>query len=146
MNFLASILTILGLWVSPITPLTRSIPQGLIQPTTTSSTTSTSTSVVVVTTTLPTPTTRPPTTVASAPANDIWWALALCEDSGRNRYFEPYSGYFHFLPSTYRSVGGTGMPHDDDYETQKGFAIKLQERDGWNPWPGCARKLGLPLR
>ncbi len=80
----------------------------------------------------------------AAPVNDVWWALALCEDGGRNRDFGPYSGYFHFLPSTYHANGGTGQPSDDDYETQKAVAQRLQAREGWAPWPGCRAKLGLP--
>ena len=119
-------------------------PSAILIPTTTStSTTSTTivtTTLVVTTTTIP-PTTTP--TLAAAPARDIWWLLALCEDGGKNRYFAPYSGYFHFLPSTYYSVGGVNLPHEDSYETQKGFAIKLQKQSGWGQWPGCARKLGL---
>lgn len=80
----------------------------------------------------------------AAPVDDIWWALALCEDGGRNRDFGPYSGYFHFLPSTYRANGGSGQPSADDYETQKAVAQTLQAREGWAPWPGCRAKLGLP--
>jgi hypothetical protein len=83
-------------------------------------------------------------TPVAAPADDVWWALALCEDGGRNRDFGPYSGYFHFLPSTYHANGGTGQPSDDDYETQKAVAMRLQAREGWAPWPGCRAKLGLP--
>ncbi len=75
--------------------------------------------------------------------DDIWWKLALCEDGGKNRWFPPYSGYFHFLPSTWQGLGLTGYPHDHTYEEQKAGAIDLQARSGWGQWPGCASKLGL---
>ena len=75
--------------------------------------------------------------------DDVWWSLALCEDGGRNRWFPPYSGYFHFLPSTWNGIGYSGYPHEHDYETQREAAEELQARYGWGQWPGCARKLGL---
>lgn len=118
------------------------------------------------TTAEPTTTTEPPTTVTSSPPQrpsttvtlppnsvarstlpvdlgDVWWRLAMCEDGGRNRWFPPYSGYFHFLPSTYQAYGGVGYPHEHDYETQLAVAQRLQAAEGWYPWPGCAAKLGL---
>lgn len=91
--------------------------------------------------------TIPPGSIANGPlpvnVGDVWWRLALCEDGGRNRWFPPYSGYFHFLPSTYQAYGGVGFPHEHDYETQLAVAQRLQSIEGWWPWPGCARKLGL---
>lgn len=79
-------------------------------------------------------------------SGDVWYALAGCETG--YKYDNPntgngYYGYFQFDLSTWRSVGGPGYPHHHSYEVQKQFAIKLQQRAGWRPWPRCARKLGL---
>lgn len=74
-----------------------------------------------------------------------WDALAQCESGGRwglnsgNGYY----GGIQFSLSTWRSLGGTGYPHEHSRETQIALGQKLQARSGWGQWPGCARKLGL---
>lgn len=79
-----------------------------------------------------------------ASGGDVWQRLAMCESGGRNvNTGNGYYGYFQFLPSTWRSVGGPGMPHHHDYATQRHYAQVLQARSGWGQWPACARKLGL---
>ena len=88
-------------------------------------------------------TTTAPELLRVQTTNDIWWSLALCEDGGRNRDFGPYSGYFHFLPSTYHAYGGIGQPSHNSYEVQLAVAKRLQATEGWWPWPGCKAKLGL---
>lgn len=80
---------------------------------------------------------------AVTPTDDVWARLAQCESGMRNLRNPPYSGYFQFLPSTFRAMGGTGGPADHTYEEQKAVAIRLQARSGWGQWPGCSRKLGL---
>jgi hypothetical protein len=92
---------------------------------------------------LPSPQSRTTGRGSEPPANDVWWSLALCEDEGRNRDFGPYSGYFHFLPSTYHAYGGVGQPSANSYEAQRAVAQRLQAVEGWWPWPGCKAKLGL---
>lgn len=75
---------------------------------------------------------------------DIWWRLALCESGGTNANTgNGFYGYFQFVPSTWRSVGGTGLPTNHGYEEQKRRAQILQQRSGWGQWPACSRKLGL---
>lgn len=79
-------------------------------------------------------------------AGDVWWRLAGCETG--YKYDNPntgngYYGYFQFSATTWRSVGGTGLPHEHSYEVQKSFAIRLHQRSGWGQWPYCSRKLGL---
>lgn len=54
-----------------------------------------------------------------------------------------FYGYFQFTASTWRSVGGTGLPTDHDYATQRAMAQRLQARSGWSQWPACSRQLGL---
>lgn len=86
--------------------------------------------------------------ITSAPAvadGSVWDRLAQCESGGRwnintgNGYY----GGLQFLPSTWRGVGGTGLPHQHSREEQIKRAQILQARSGWGQWPACARKLGL---
>lgn len=140
MNPLKAILVILGMWLAPL-----SLPQGLFPTTTTTtSTTTTSTTLVLLpsTTVARSSSTVTPTTSVVV-KDDVWWQLALCEDGGKNRTFNSFHGYFHFMLETWWGVGGTGEPQEHDYETQKHFAQKLQSIEGWWPWPGCKIKLGL---
>ena len=86
-----------------------------------------------------------PPTAAPVVSGDVWWRLALCE-SGGNAAANTGNGFygaFQFMASTWRSVGGTGLPHQHSYEVQRSFAQKLQARSGWGQWPHCSRKLGL---
>lgn len=79
------------------------------------------------------------------PGGDILDALGRCESGGNpnlntgNGYF----GAFQFLPSTWRSLGYSGLPTDHSYATQKEAAGRLIARSGWGQFPGCARKLGM---
>jgi hypothetical protein len=112
------------------------------------------------TTTVPAPTTTttappaPPTTVAAvatarkgADPNDpaVWDRLARCE-SGGNWAINTGNGYYgglQFSASSWRAVGGTGLPHQASRETQIEMGKRLQARGGWSQWPACSRKLGL---
>jgi LysM repeat protein len=96
----------------------------------------------------PTPkqTSRKITTTAPAVADgSVWDALARCE-SGGNWAINTGNGYYgglQFLPSTWRAVGGQGLPHENSREEQILRGQILQARSGWGQWPACARKLGL---
>lgn len=85
------------------------------------------------------------THVAAKPAGgDVWARLAQCESGMRNvNTGNGYYGYFQFSAGTWRSVGGSGLPHHHDYATQLAAAQRLQARSGWGQWPICSRKLGL---
>jgi hypothetical protein len=77
--------------------------------------------------------------------NSVWDRLAQCE-SGGNWKINTGNGYFgglQFLPSTWRSNGGTGMPHEHSREEQIRVAENLRANSGFAPWPACSRKLGL---
>lgn len=80
---------------------------------------------------------------AATPAN--LQALRTCESGGdyRKSTGNGYYGAYQFSPTTWRSLGYTGMPHLAAPETQDQAAVRLQARDGWLPWPACTRKLGL---
>src|SRR5262245_29252312 len=106
------------------------------------------------------PTTRPPTTepppTEEAPPDTgggigdpnsyaTWDALAQCEAGGNwaTNTGNGYYGGLQFSLSTWRSVGGTGLPSDASRETQILMGQRLQARSGWGSWPACSRRLGL---
>ncbi len=95
----------------------------------------------------PEPTPAPaPAPAPSAPASgSVWDDLAQCE-SGGNWAANTGNGYFgglQFHPDTWRSVGGTGLPHEHSRAEQIKRGKILQERSGWGQWPECSRRLGL---
>ena len=75
----------------------------------------------------------------------VWERLRRCESGGRydintgNGFF----GAYQFVPSTWRSLGFPGMPHNAPPGMQDEAAQKLQARSGWGQWPACTRRLGL---
>lgn len=86
-----------------------------------------------------------PAAPVSTVSGDVWAQLAACE-SGGNASINTGSGYYgayQFAPSTWRSVGGAGLPHQASLEEQTARAQALQARSGWGQWPACSAKLGL---
>lgn len=85
---------------------------------------------------------------SNAPAvasGSVWDRLAQCE-SGGNWQINTGNGYYgglQFLPSTWRAVGGTGLPHQHSREEQIKRAEILLARAGWGQWPACTAMLGL---
>lgn len=76
----------------------------------------------------------------------VWYQLALCESGGRANAVSPngkYHGLYQFLPSTWRAMGGSGLPSQASPEEQTMRAKMLQARSGWGQWPACTAKLGL---
>lgn len=76
----------------------------------------------------------------------VWGALAQCESGGNPSIVSSnglYYGLYQFSLSTWRSVGGTGLPSEASVAEQTQRAQALQARSGWGQWPACARKLGL---
>lgn len=89
------------------------------------------------------------TSSATAPvqqsSGDVWDALARCE-SGGNWSINTGNGYYgglQFTASTWKSVGGSGLPHQNSREEQIYRGQILQARSGWGQWPACTKKLGL---
>ncbi len=81
---------------------------------------------------------------AQAASESTWDAIAGCE-SGNNWSINTGNGYYgglQFSASTWRSVGGTGLPHQNSREVQIEMGRRLQARSGWGQWPACSRKLG----
>ena len=82
---------------------------------------------------------------AHAASTAAWDQVAACE-SGGNWNINTGNGYYggvQFSASTWRAMGGSGLPHQHSRETQIAVAKKLQARAGWGQWPGCSSKLGL---
>jgi resuscitation-promoting factor RpfB len=82
---------------------------------------------------------------STTPAGSVWDRLAQCE-SGGNWAANTGNGYYgglQFHPQTWRSVGGTGLPHEHSREEQIKRGQILQQRSGWGQWPACSLRLGL---
>lgn len=82
----------------------------------------------------------------NAPAADglNWAALARCESGGNPRAYNsagPYYGLYQFLESTWRSVGGVGLPTQASPSEQTYRAQILYRRSGAGQWPVCGRYL-----
>jgi uncharacterized protein YabE (DUF348 family) len=73
-----------------------------------------------------------------------WAALAECESGGNPNAVNsagPYYGLYQFSASTWRSVGGTGVPTDFGAGEQTLRAKKLYQQQGDSPWPVCGSRL-----
>ena len=72
-----------------------------------------------------------------------WAALAECESGGNPRAVNPngYYGLYQFNVPTWRSVGGSGMPHEATPREQTYRAQLLYKERGASPWPVCGRRL-----
>ena len=80
-----------------------------------------------------------------ASGGTVWDSLAQCE-SGGNWAINTGNGYYgglQFSAATWRSVGGSGLPHQHSREEQIKRGQILQARAGWGQWPSCSAKLGL---
>jgi LysM repeat protein len=90
-------------------------------------------------------TSKKPARPTATASGDVWARLAACE-SGGNPAINTGNGYYgayQFSASTWRSVGGSGLPHQASLEEQTARAQALQARSGWGQWPACSAKLGL---
>ena len=98
----------------------------------------------------------PPRSVAaSAPrratyeGNTVWDALAQCE-SGGNWAINTGNGYYgglQFSLGTWQGYGGSAYaayPHQATRGEQIAVAERLRSARGYQPWPACRAKLGLP--
>jgi muramidase (phage lysozyme) len=106
--------------------------------------------VAVTPTTTTTTTTAPPkpvTTVAPKPAvqaggsaPNAFLACVKQRESGDNySAVNPSSGAggaYQFMPSTWRAMGGTGLPQHASPATQDAMAAKLYATAGRSPWAG----------
>ncbi|MBL7500897.1 transglycosylase family protein [Frankia sp. CNm7] len=63
-------------------------------------------------------------------------AVIPCESGGNPRAVNSIGagGLFQFLPSTWHSVGGTGLPQHASVSDQWAKATKLYNQQGTSPW------------
>ena len=81
---------------------------------------------------------------ASAAPGTNWDAIAQCE-SGGNWAINTGNGYYgglQFSPATWKSNGGTGMPHQASREEQIRIAESVLRTQGIGAWPTCGKKAG----
>lgn len=86
-----------------------------------------------------------PVQAAPVAGGSVWDQLAACE-SGGNWAISTGNGFYgglQFTPSSWRAVGGSGLPNQASREEQIMRAEALQARQGWGAWPACSAKLGL---
>ncbi len=79
------------------------------------------------------------------PGAGDWARLRQCESGGRYTVVSAsgrYYGAYQFDLGTWRSVGGSGLPHQAAPAEQDYRALYLYRMRGWQPWT-CARRLGL---
>jgi hypothetical protein len=103
---------------------------------------------------IPTPTPKPappaaPRRVVTYDGDTVWDRLAQCEASG-NWAANTGNGYYgglQFSLSTWRGYDGAefaAYPHEATRAEQITVAKRLHAARGFQPWPACRIKLGLP--
>lgn len=96
-----------------------------------------------------TPRPAAPQRVVTYDGDTVWDALAQCE-SGGNWAINTGNGYYgglQFSLGTWQGYGGgefAAYPHDATREQQITVAERLRAARGYQPWPACRVKLGLP--
>lgn len=76
----------------------------------------------------------------------VWYELENCESSHNPKAVDPsqtYFGLYQFDDPTWQNEGGSGHASDASPQEQLMRAKSLQKKNGWWPWPACARLLGL---
>ena len=74
-----------------------------------------------------------------------WDKVAQCEGGGdwATSTGNGFHGGLQFTASTWRSFGGSGMPHQASRTEQIAVAERVLAAQGWKAWPACSHKLGL---
>ena len=109
----------------------------------------TPTTVPMVATLITIPTAVPRTPAVTFNGNSVWDTLAKCESSG-NWAANTGNGYYgglQFSVATWNGYGGAefaAYPHQATREQQIIVAERLRAARGYQPWPACRVKLGLP--
>ncbi len=80
-----------------------------------------------------------------ASGGTAWDQIAACE-SGGNWAANTGNGYYgglQFNPGTWRSYGGTGMPHQNSRAQQIAVAERVRAAEGgYGAWPHCGARVG----
>ena len=87
----------------------------------------------------------PPTPPTAGTPVSTWDKVAQCESGGNwaTSTGNGFHGGLQFTASTWRSFGGSGMPHQASRTEQIAVAERVLDAQGWKAWPACSRKLGL---
>jgi hypothetical protein len=82
---------------------------------------------------------------AGAATEDDFARLRQCESGGNyaTNTGNGYYGAYQFDQRTWHGLGYSGLPSSASPADQDQAAQTLQARRGWQPWPSCARRLGL---
>ena len=97
----------------------------------------------------PAPAAPAPRPAVTFDGDTVWDALAKCE-SGGNWAINTGNGYYgglQFSLGTWQGYGGSAYaayPHEATREEQIAVAERLRAARGYQPWPACRIKLGLP--
>jgi resuscitation-promoting factor RpfA len=85
-----------------------------------------------------------PTATTGTPVS-TWDKVAQCESGGNwaTSTGNGFHGGLQFTASTWRSFGGSGVPHEASRTEQIAVAERVLAAQGWKAWPACSRKLGL---
>lgn len=86
-----------------------------------------------------------PAPVATTGDGGVWDRIAACE-SGGNWAINTGNGFYgglQFTLSSWRAVGGSGLPSDASKAEQIARGQMLQARQGWGAWPVCSLKAGM---
>lgn len=90
-----------------------------------------------------------PQRVVTYDGDTVWDDLAKCE-SGGNWAINTGNGYYgglQFNYGTWHDYGGADFaeyPHEASRDEQIIVAERLRAKRGYQPWPACRAKLGLP--
>jgi hypothetical protein len=87
----------------------------------------------------------PAASATASVGGDVWDSIARCE-SGGNWSTNTGNGYYgglQFSLSSWRAVGGSGLPSQASKAEQIARAEILKSRQGFGAWPACTAKLGL---
>ena len=95
------------------------------------------------------PTPRPAPRIVTYDGDTVWDRLAMCESSG-NWAANTGNGYYgglQFSLSTWLGYGGAEFAEYPHLATREALIIvaeRLRAARGYQPWPACRLKLGLP--
>lgn len=97
----------------------------------------------------PAPAAAAPRRVVTYDGDTVWDALATCESGGNwaSNTGNGYYGGLQFSVGTWQTYGGStyaAYPHEATREEQIAVAARLRAARGYQPWPACRAKLGLP--
>jgi peptidoglycan hydrolase-like protein with peptidoglycan-binding domain len=101
-----------------------------------------------VATTKPIASTKPAAVKVVYAANTLGgvWACIRQHESGGNYATNTGNGYYgayQFALSTWRALGGAGLPSSASPAVQDAMAQKLQAQSGWGQWPVTSRMCGV---